>query len=78
MLLRGFTVSYESVRRWEAKAAALDGRGVAQATSRHDTQLWPELVCRRNLLQGPRPLVLPVSGHPPRREPRRHAAERDP
>jgi putative transposase len=43
MLLRGFAVSYESVRRWEAKAAALDGRGVAQAASRHDTQLWPEL-----------------------------------
>ena len=44
LLLRGFTVSQCPAVGGEA--AARDGRGAAQAASRHRTQLWPELVCR--------------------------------
>jgi hypothetical protein len=60
------------------EAAARDGRGFAQAASWHRAQLRPELVCRRNLPQGPGPLVLLVSGDRPPWEPDRHDAERHP
>ena len=39
MLLRGFIVSYECIRQWEAKL-------LPQAASRHTTELWSELVRR--------------------------------
>jgi transposase-like protein len=44
MLLRGFTVSHESIRRWGIEAVARDGRGAAQEAIRHWTLLWSELV----------------------------------
>src|SRR4029077_20224896 len=76
MLLRGLAVSHELYPAVGEEAAAGDGRGVAQVASRPRTQLWPELVCRRNLPQGPGSLVLFVSGDRSRREPDRHDAER--
>jgi hypothetical protein len=41
MLLRGFTVSHECIRQWEAKLLPVMGEAL-----RHRTQLWPELICR--------------------------------
>ena len=46
MLLRGFTVSHESIRRWEAKLLPIMGGGIAQTASRHGAQVRAELVCR--------------------------------
>ena len=39
MLLRGFIVSHESIRRWEAKLLPVMGGSL-----RHWTQLWSELL----------------------------------
>ena len=44
MLLRGFTVSHEVHPAVGGEAVARDGRGAAQAATRHWTQLWSELV----------------------------------
>ena len=46
MLLRGLAVSHELYPAVGEEAAAGDGRGVAQAASRHRTQFWSELVRR--------------------------------
>ena len=78
MLLRGFTVSHECIRQWEAKLLPVMGEALRKRRHGVRTQLWPKLVCRRDLPQGPGSMVLLVSGDRSRREPHRHDAERDP
>ena len=43
MLLRGFTVSHECIRRWEAKLLPIMGEAYASGATAW-AQLWPELV----------------------------------
>ena len=44
MLLRGFTVSHKSIRRWEAKLLPVMGEALRKQRTRHWTLLWSELV----------------------------------
>jgi len=77
MLLRGFTVSHESIRRWEAKLLPVMGEALRKrrhGIGRSSGQSW----YADETSQGPWPLVLPVSGDRSRRESHRHDAERDP
>ena len=46
MLLRGFTVSHECVRRWEAKLLPIMGEALRKRAPLRGTQVWRELVCR--------------------------------
>jgi transposase-like protein len=76
LLLRGFTVSHECVRQWEAKLLPVMGEALRKrrhGTGRGSGQSWyvDETYC-------PWPVVLLVSGDRSRREPHRYHAERDP
>ena len=78
LLLRGFTVSHECVRQWEAELLPVMGEALRKrrhGTGRRSGQSWGR---RRNLPQGSWSLVLLVSGDRSRWEPHRHDAERDP
>ena len=78
MMLRGFTVSHECIRRWEAKLLPIMGdtlRKRRHGRGHHSGQSW---YTRRDLPQGPRQMVLLVSRDRSRREPHRYDAERDP
>ena len=77
MLLRGFTVSHESIRQWEAKLSPVMGEALRRRRHRK-TQVGRKLVRRCDLPEGPWPLVLLVSCHRSRWASRRHDAERDP
>ena len=57
---RGMVFSYEAVRDWEAKLTPALAEDLPAAPSRQDRS---QLVCRRDLYQGRRPLVLSVSRH---------------
>jgi hypothetical protein len=77
ILLRGFTVSHKSIRRWEAKLLPVMGEALRKrrhGIGRSSGQSW----YADERPQGPWPLVIPVSGDRSRREPHRHDAERDP
>jgi hypothetical protein len=77
MLLRGFTVSHECIRQWEAKLSPVMGEALRRRRHRK-TQVGRKLVRRCDLPEGPWPLVLLVSCHRSRWASRRHDAERDP
>ena len=77
LLLRGFTVSHECVRQWEAKLLPVMGEALRKDITAQDAALV-RAVCRRDLPQGSWSLVLLVSGDRSRWEPHRHDAERDP
>jgi Transposase DDE domain len=77
MLLRGFTVSHECIRRWEAKLLPVMGDALRKrrhGSGRRSGQSW---YTRRDLPQGPRQMVSLVSRDRSRREPHRYDAERD-
>ena len=57
-LIRGIVFSYEAVRDWEAKLTP----AMAEALHRRG-QVRTELVCRRNLRQSSRPMVLSLPRH---------------
>jgi putative transposase len=59
MLFRGFTVSHECLRRWEAKLLPVMGEALRKR--HHGTGRSAGSVCRWNLPQGPGPPV-PESG----------------
>ena len=73
LLLRGIEVSHEAVRDWETKLLPIMGEELRNGDK---GAAWPrcELVCGRDLPEGPGQMGLPVSRYRPRRKPdRRHA-----
>jgi hypothetical protein len=78
MLLRGFTVSYECIRQWEAKLLPMMGEALRErrhGVGRRSGESW---YADETYLKVDGPLVLPVSGDRSRRKPHRHDVERDP
>jgi len=66
-LLRGFTVSHETVRDWEAKLLPVMGGALRKRQPGDAPTSRPELVRRRDVSQGPGPLVLSRPGRTPDR-----------
>ena len=67
LLLRGIEVSHEAVRDWENKLLAIMGEELRKTATREAGWPWCELVCGRDLPEGPGQMGLPVSCYRPRR-----------
>ncbi len=74
--VRGMVFSYEAVRDWEAKLTPALAEELRRKRHGRAGQGRPELVCRRDLRQGRRALVLRVSRHRQLRRARGRAVQR--